>query len=478
VKQTVEFGIDEMNTKHALRNLLITTFTISMAMYALPAAAESLNEYVTACKQQLGIEKEGIPRFSCKGTNFRKKSDETFEELRSNSKTKMNFSMTNDFVAHRQINDSVDAVFACRWVGGEGAPTPNPFNAVSGEMIVHNRHTGATCFFELQDTFDEPAYPQVPVNPISPEDSTAARVWKEPTNIRTCTECHTAGAYVASPEIVASLAKFGLINDGHDVWGGFYSAVGSTDSEVAKRLNKEIKKHVGMNGCADQCHVVKKGPAVLSGANAGKADSNAVVMPSIDFILDTIQDKGAMPPLNSTSNYRWINRDDPRFSGDYERLSDVNNEYPPLYCETPTLMQARVVDDGIVYATNKPADILNTFNLHDGLICKNADQANGLCNNYETRYRCDGKWTTWQGHDRPNASGDFERRSSYEFPQSCTDSPPDAIQARYTSGNSTIVVNGPPDRLYQFDKEGLICRNQDQPSGERCHNYMVRFICP
>jgi hypothetical protein len=461
----------------SLRRVLLGLFTttVSLGLFAMPVAAESLAAYVDACKEQLAI--DSIPQFSCKDVNFRQKSNESFPELRNGKIQQLNFSFSNDFVAHRQINDSVDAVFVCRWVGGEGASTGNADRGVSGEMIIHNRHSGGTCFFDLQDTFENSAYPQVPLNPVSPEHSTAANVWKEPSKIRICTECHTAGAYIASPEIVASLAKFGLINDGHDVWGGFYNAVGPTGSEFAKQLNREIRRHAGLNGCADLCHVVMNGPAVLSGANVGLADPNAVVMPSINFILDTIQPKGAMPPTSKTSDYRWINRDDPRYSGDYERLSDVKNEYPPFYCETPTLMQARVVDDNTVYATNKLVDVLNTFNLQEGLICKNADQASGVCNDYQVHYRCgDGSWGEWEQHDRPNASGDFERRSSY---RSCDAKGGIAgsIQAKFISAGRMNLIDGPPDRLYQFDRYGLICRNQDQPSGDACHNYNVRFIC-
>jgi len=450
-----------MNAERSLLRSLMTTIGLSFFFLTVPANAETLKEYVSACKNQLGF--DSIPKFSCKDIKFRSATNVPYLGL--------DFSQSDDFVAHRQINDSVDAVFACRWVAKNGAPD----RAVSGEMIIHNRHNGGTCFFELKDRNEVAAYPQKNINPVSPEASNASVDWSEPAQVVTCTGCHTAGAYVASPEIVGALAKFGLINDGHDVWGGFYSAAGSSGSALAARLNTEIQQHVTQPVCASACHVMRGDPAIDSVVGAGLV-FGAVVMPSINHIITEVSDKNAMPPNGVYSDYRWVNRDDPRYSGDYERLSDVKNEYPPFYCKTPSFMQARLIDDGTVYATNATNDVLNTFNVQEGLVCMNADQASGACNDYQTRYRCgDGSWGDWEQHDRPNASGDFERRSSYT---SCgSKGEPTAIQAKYVSGGRMYVIDGPPDRLYQFDRYGLVCRNQDQPSGERCHNYAVRFIC-
>ena len=40
-----------------------------------------------------------------------------------------------------------------------------------------------------------------------------------------------------------------------------------------------------------------------------------------------------------------------------------------------------------------------------------------------------------------------------------------------------IYVNGPSDRLAQFDNQGLVCYNSQQDDAQ-CSNYVVRFDCP
>jgi hypothetical protein len=75
--------------------------------------------------------------------------------------------------------------------------------------------------------------------------------------------------------------------------------------------------------------------------------------------------------------------------------------------------------------------------------------------------------------DTPGSTGDYERRSS--FPDLCAN--PTEIQARFTD-NSGIrrVANGPRDRL-TFDLNGLVCVNAEQPDGQSCHDYTLRYIC-
>src|SRR6185436_8056107 len=50
-----------------------------------------------------------------------------------------------------------------------------------------------------------------------------------------------------------------------------------------------------------------------------------------------------------------------------------------------------------------------------------------------------------------------------------------AIQAFTPSGRGVLTLNGPKDRLAQFDAEGLECRNADQGAGQSCSNYVVKF---
>jgi Mucin-2 protein WxxW repeating region len=468
----------------SLSSMAVTTFKSAispgdLAPIKRPYDQVAFENYVATCKTEL--EFDTIPQFDCTDINFRPPTNEP------------NFEDTNDFVAHRKVNDFVDSVFICRWVqeklaGTDPAAKVDDILAATGEMIVHNRSNGNTCFFQLKTVNKTlvvngalaSSAPRVATtNPPSPTDSNAFQFWDSPgETVKTaCTVCHSAGAYIASPQIADALAQYGLMNDGHDTKGEKYKAVGSLGATFNNYIAKTLDPN--LTNCSKACHVTAGNKTVFdSELFAGRSISNAIIMPSLNYVIDEIISTHEMPPNHPFSPYRWINRDTPADAGDYERLSAVATEYAEIYktCKTPQYMQAHEVDNTLMMETDDFVDTIDTFNLHDGLICLNADQATGRCNSYETRYRCNGKWTTWQSHDSPGSTGDHEKRSSYSFPATCT--APYAIQARYYIGDKAHIVNGPPDRLYQFDKNALVCRNKDQPTGERCHDYTVRFICP
>jgi hypothetical protein len=445
-----------------IRNIVRSSIAMAafFLAYTVPAIAESFVEYVAACKKELGI--DSIPSFSCDKEQFRYRTSTPYLGL--------NFSDSDDFVAHRKINDYVDAVFACRWVGRYGGDDL----AASGEMIVHNRKTGGTCFFDLQDTFQVERLKTVSVSPGSPTDAMAEHTWSIGSS---CTQCHVAGPYIASPQIVGALAKFGLINDRHDTNNGKYHAIGAANSTVAPRLNQQLL-NVTEPSCVNGCHVVRGGPNVSSVIGNNSIETS-VVMPSINHVIEDIRLNGHMPPnAEPYSNYRWVNRDYPGGDYDSEKLADINREFPDIACSNPVRTEAHIVDSSAIYYSDTFYEKVRTFNLKEGLVCKNSDQTNGgQCADYATRYRCDGKWTGWYSHDR-TSTGDDESRSRY--PNLCVR--PTGIQVRipmYSSGRLVAYVErgGPPDRLQQFDNKGLVCKNADQPDGKRCQNYVVRFIC-
>jgi len=435
-----------MRRHHAIsiRHFVLAATSLLLSSVSPSARAETFPEYVKACKTAVGI--GSIPQFSCTSDQFR---------TAGGVDAGLDFSQSDDFVAHRRINDSVDAVFACRWVGINGGPD----RAVSGEMIVHNRFNGATCFFDQQDLFETNAYPQVNINPVSPTHSTAAKIWRIGEG---CTQCHAAGPYVASPQIVGALAKYGLINDGHDVWNGFYHPVGSSTGTPV----------VTQPACAGACHTMGGTPTIPSRIGAGLV-FGAVVMPSINHVINEVKSQRHMPPSDPYSDYRWVNRDYPGDSGDWEDLANIQREFPQIACSSPAYIEAHVVDSPEVITTDVP-DKFDRFNLQDGLVCLSSDQpGRRRCQNYQTRYMCNGKFTPFQDHDSPGSSGDWERRSSFE--NLCAN--PTWIQARYHDGTRWVYLNGPADRLAQFDTGGLVCMNSDQDNGQ-CSNYVVRFNCP
>jgi hypothetical protein len=460
-------------------------------------AKESLADYVASCKQELGF--ESIPQFDCRSVKFRTSSDEEVDY--GLFKDDRNFFRSNDFVAHRRINDSVDAVFACRWVANDTGDS----GADSAEMIVHNRRNGKTCFFELNPINDRPDLSPIvgTTNPPSPTHRDANKVWKAPPDYKNCATCHSAGPYIASPEIVDALSKFGLMNDGHDIQGKIYSAVGQT---FGKKFNDEMKSsrqpaklpNGSVNyraACASACHIVggyfpnESIAAGVRGATGNDSNfSSEIIIPSINLVLEDVENVGHMPPSDPYSDYRWLNRDDPGGTGDYERVSDfvLDKEegkpvIPEFYCDgkTPANIQVHRVDSSTIF-TPSQFTYRKLFNLQDGLVCKNADFDKNhpyKCFDHETRYKCDGEWTAWKSHTR-NTVGDDESRSRYKKSWGLCDNPTD-MQARYKAPDGSGYVNpitGPRDRFRQFDNKGLLCKNEDQDDS-KCSNYVVRFIC-
>lgn len=456
-----------MSDKPALFNTA-AALALVLGLLSSPAHAETFDQYVQACKDQLGF--TDIPQFSCKGTQFRFATDVDYLGL--------DFSESDDFVAHRRITGNIEAVFACRWVGRNGSTN----RAVGGEMIVHNRKTGGTCFFELKDTFENAAYPQVPLNPVPPTSSGASNTWTTSTG---CTRCHAAGPYIASPQIANTLAKFGLLNDGHDTFNRRYHAIGASNSTIAPKLNAELAR-ITQPTCARACHTMRGSPEIASQIGAGLV-FNAVVMPSIHHVIEDINRNAHMPP-GKLSDYRWINRDEPAGSADSENLAELERDrtsgkqdLSALYCSNPSYSQIRRVDSDQVFSSTSTKTRWK-FNLHDGLVCRNSDfEPNNpfKCLDTQTRYMCNGAWTPWRGFS-PTSTGDDESRARYKAQWGLCDNPTD-IQARQVVPISGAPWSepfyGPRDRFRQFDNQGLVCKNEDQPSGKSCSNYTVRFIC-
>jgi len=468
-----------------MKKILLGFVAILLALVSLVAAADELTGYVQNCESELGFAASEVPTLNCNDGDLFASADHT---------------PINDFTGHERINANVDLVFACRWLSVRGGYADT---AVSIELLIHNRDNGATCFFAAKDPSPRPDdHPVISTTIVSPTASNASSYWMQPAELNAkklrnfdgtttnanlrCVGCHVAGPYIASPDIAPFLAKFGLLNDGHDTFATRYHAVlppatrvGNTPIYLSSFLfwDSFIHDNNGPAGCANQCHSI----GLNSTTDSLFGVTEFTIIPSLKSNIDSITAAGYMPADNPANkeggaNYRWVNMDVPDRRGDYEEyesLSDLKVLYPRFYCSNPTSLSAHVIDSDEIINTNDAPDVLNRFNLQDGLVCLNKDQPSGLCRNYQTRYQCNGKMTAWQDIDDPSYSGDWEPRNS--FKGLCSN--PTLIQARYKPGSKWIIFNGPPDRLVEFDNKGLVCHNADQNNGQ-CSNYIVRFECP
>jgi hypothetical protein len=82
----------------------------------------------------------------------------------------------------------------------------------------------------------------------------------------------------------------------------------------------------------------------------------------------------------------WLDRDNPSGTGDWEnRTGFPSGEV----CGSPTDIEARVRGTTSVFSPYDPRpETLQTFTASDGLVCRNIDQADGFCNDYEVRFLC------------------------------------------------------------------------------------------
>jgi hypothetical protein len=91
---------------------------------------------------------------------------------------------------------------------------------------------------------------------------------------------------------------------------------------------------------------------------------------------------GSLTSLNAQAGWTdWLNRDNPNGSGDWETLRDFAD-----VCPNPTDIQARRKSDQVDAA--KTGEVFQDYSPEVGLVCKNAEQPDGKCSDYEVRFFC------------------------------------------------------------------------------------------
>jgi hypothetical protein len=81
----------------------------------------------------------------------------------------------------------------------------------------------------------------------------------------------------------------------------------------------------------------------------------------------------------------WYDRDDPSGSGDWETLTDLRKQHPDL-CDQPRTLDGRVRVSHV--DAQLSGEDLSLSSPTVGLVCRNADQTDGRCLDYEVRFCC------------------------------------------------------------------------------------------
>ncbi|XP_017267328.1 cartilage intermediate layer protein 1-like [Kryptolebias marmoratus] len=192
--------------------------------------------------------------------------------------------------------------------------------------------------------------------------------------------------------------------------------------------------------------------------------------------------EGALPCANPAyvqAWTQWFDRDNPSGTGDWEALSDLRNENPGKICDIPRDIEAMTLSGQSVA---QAGETIFRYDTTSGFVCRNEDQPDKLCDDYEVRLSCapaackEVCWTNWYNRDRPSGTGDWETLSDLQkqYPgQICAE--PLYIEAVTVPDETPAILSG-DNILFYSPTKGFVCRNQDQKSGF-CKDYKVRFGC-
>ncbi|KAI8483725.1 hypothetical protein Bbelb_385170 [Branchiostoma belcheri] len=158
---------------------------------------------------------------------------------------------------------------------------------------------------------------------------------------------------------------------------------------------------------------------------------------------------------------------------------------PKQVCEDPTLIDYRIKD--LLKRLITPEEIV-VFNLPFTMLCLNADQPDGKCEDYEVRFCCPDvvpecpegcSWTEWFDEDDPDDGVDFESIDKVlenNGPDAACPNPK-ASQARVVATEVDSSLSGQSVTLSR-DSKSFLCLNGFQAGTEKCYDYEIRFCCP
>lgn len=177
-------------------------------------------------------------------------------------------------------------------------------------------------------------------------------------------------------------------------------------------------------------------------------------------------------PLAQSSWTGWYDRDDPSGTGDWETLATLGD-----VCQGNNVVgiEARRTDGTLAQNTGQ---VISYYDIQSGFACINSDQRNGQqCFDYKVKFDC-GFYTRWYDRDDPSGTGDWETLAELnaEFGNVCQNYNIVGIEARRISDKVPAQYIGQVISAYN-PKDGFACMNSNQPNGQQCFDYEVRFVC-
>lgn len=401
---------------------LFTAALLSCA--AVTAHAQELYNYVQQCQTELEFTASQVKQMNCNDGYF----------FASNSRSGI-----NDYVVHQKVNQNVDMIAACRWGDSIFGLNQNT-KFMQLEMIIHNRVKGGTCFFAAKDvgTGDNRFRPVSPV--IVPVTSFPAAdgYWLKPSEMAnkllysngnpfggpdyqekmTCVRCHSQGPYIASRRIAPFLANLGLLNDGHHTKADF-SASGHY-YVVGSREHTQADP--GSHPLGNWNYLIARNNRPATDSPCSGA-CHALARDSVDATLT---------PL-------------------FVPIGDLTS---PLDRGAPVLPSIKTdINELIGSGGMEPWQEDSPYH--------------------------------WINNDQPGTDAvEIETFTSHKlkYPVTYYCGAPGWIEANAVGTGSpfnSLAIAFIPNKLRNFNlRDGLVCLNADQPSGQTCRDYQVSYKCP
>nr|XP_006008904.1 PREDICTED: uncharacterized protein LOC102355527 [Latimeria chalumnae] len=179
---------------------------------------------------------------------------------------------------------------------------------------------------------------------------------------------------------------------------------------------------------------------------------------------------------------RWFNLADVSETGDFEFLELLKEEHSDELCDKPIAIEAQAVSG---LPPSQTGDVIQLYDADRGFSCLNIQQEDKRCEDYQVRYICPEEFcnaplecrTKWFDSSDVTDKGDDKRikRLLELYPGELCKYPV-GIQAQNISG---IPASSTGQTIIVCETDlGFYCLNENQPNGEKCHDYKVSFTCP